>query len=365
MALYAAFAEDWYQRSLLFSIGLLISGASLVTGGFAGFLFGIPKTTEIVPDTRGSDILLNGRPNAIASYKGNTNLEQISDWLTKILVGVGLTQLTSIPSKLQQLCTFLATGMSNSSGDRILILGLILFFGTSGFLVTFLWTRLYMATALRYADDLSAGLEAFQNKVKSQEEQDARALSVVNRHLNPSQDSPPILEEDLINAIKEASPSVRVQLFYLADQVRTMNWRSDKRKMERTIPIFRGLIASDPQDSYHRNHGQLGFALKDMTSPDWKQAEFELSKAIAIRDNQGELGWEYYEFVRAMCKINVDQHFKQSKPSSEQDQEAIRRDLCVVWNSENKEILKRSKDIQDWLSMNQIDLSLQCRVLNQ
>ncbi len=38
-----------------------------------------------------------------AGYGANTNLEQVSDWLTKLLLGAGLTQLILVPSGLQRL----------------------------------------------------------------------------------------------------------------------------------------------------------------------------------------------------------------------------------------------------------------------
>src|SRR5258708_114242 len=62
------------------SVALFIGGAALTSGAVFGFLFGIPranqeeKTTGLTGEFR--DRL----------YQVNTNLEQISDWLTKIIV---------------------------------------------------------------------------------------------------------------------------------------------------------------------------------------------------------------------------------------------------------------------------------------
>ena len=44
------------------------------------------------------------------------------------------------------------------------------------------------------------------------------------------------------------------------------------------------MIECDTDKKYHRNHGQLGFALKDRQPPDWTRAEKELSTAIEMRD---------------------------------------------------------------------------------
>jgi hypothetical protein len=44
-------------------------------------------------------------------YAGNSNLEQISDWLTKILLGAELVQLGALTTRIGEL--------SNSSGDAL------------------------------------------------------------------------------------------------------------------------------------------------------------------------------------------------------------------------------------------------------
>ena len=38
----------------------------------------------------------------ITQYQGNTNLEQVSDWLTKIIVGIGLVQIGHIVPALSK-----------------------------------------------------------------------------------------------------------------------------------------------------------------------------------------------------------------------------------------------------------------------
>src|SRR6266498_647278 len=81
----------------IIGVGLAIAGAALMIGGFLGFLFGIPRTGTVIE----SDV------------HGNTNLEQISDWLTKILVGVGLTQISEIPTFLEKLSASLEANLGH------------------------------------------------------------------------------------------------------------------------------------------------------------------------------------------------------------------------------------------------------------
>ena len=72
--------------------------------------------------------------------------------------------------------------------------------------------------------------------------------------------------------------------------------------MELTIPVFRALIASET-DGYHRNRGQLGYALKDKPQPNYPGAKEALSEAIELRDDVGDRGYLLYEFNRALARI--------------------------------------------------------------
>jgi hypothetical protein len=81
----------WPAALTVLGAGLFLAGASTVTGSLVGFLFCVPRYRQLEPDAhapreRSSDF----------STAPNTNLEQISDWLSKIIVGVGLTQIPEI-----------------------------------------------------------------------------------------------------------------------------------------------------------------------------------------------------------------------------------------------------------------------------
>ena len=87
---YSAQAHEFSQFFSIAAGGLLVSGASLLVGCLIGFLLvflGHYKKRDklLIPQTRGP------KSNQLAvrlSIDRNTNLEEISDWLTKILVGV-------------------------------------------------------------------------------------------------------------------------------------------------------------------------------------------------------------------------------------------------------------------------------------
>jgi hypothetical protein len=88
--------------------------------------------------------------------------------------------------------------------------------------------------------------------------------------------------------------------------------------MARSILIFRGLIASDIDNQYHANYGQLGFALKDLRNPDWAAAEEALTLAIRNRGDAHDGKHLSYEFNRALCRIEQDESFRKENPSNEE-----------------------------------------------
>ena len=92
----------WIQCWLkYFSVSVLLAGTSLFIGGLFGFLFGIPSISQ---DSDNLEKNKNQDPSStVSKLLINGNVRQISDWLTKILVGVGLTQFSSVPSKLEKL----------------------------------------------------------------------------------------------------------------------------------------------------------------------------------------------------------------------------------------------------------------------
>lgn len=132
---------------------------------------------------------------------------------------------------------------------------------------------------------------------------DARALNLTQRQLKPGADSPPTNLTDLTEAVKAASPAARALIFAEAQQLRRDNWRAHKEEMARTIPVFRALIASDPEERSHRFYGQLGYCLKDQAQPAWKEAEAELTKAIELRGRRRKDG-NYTSSIERFARLS-------------------------------------------------------------
>lgn len=125
--------------------------AAWMVGGFIGFLFGIPRVLQ-------GNEQVDSASAAKRRYEQrvNTNLEQISDWLTKIIVGVGLVEMKEAPEFVWTVATklshsYTATGSPNAAIVPI-ICSSILFFAVLGILFGYLITRLYLAGAFQDAD---------------------------------------------------------------------------------------------------------------------------------------------------------------------------------------------------------------------
>ncbi|MEM1406736.1 MAG: hypothetical protein AAGG59_08180 [Bacteroidota bacterium] len=128
--------QDSFATS--FAILLSIGFGALLIGCLIGFLFGIPKTKAAL-DKENEDSEFDIRlPNV------NTNLEEISDWLTKILIGVGIVELIQLTKYLKQLTSSIA---KDSLAPKPLVIGLIAGMGIIGFFTGYLFTRLFLSTA--------------------------------------------------------------------------------------------------------------------------------------------------------------------------------------------------------------------------
>jgi len=134
--------EDVFSVISLF---LLIAGASFAIGTFGGFIFGIPRQETFTID--------EAKSKKLPIHMDNDNLVQISDWLTKILVGVGLTQLHQIGPLLIAVGEYLAVDTKGVDPvSEILSITLVIYFLVCGFLMSYLWTRLYFKKQLGLAD---------------------------------------------------------------------------------------------------------------------------------------------------------------------------------------------------------------------
>ena len=338
--------------------GLLLAGAAMLAGGFLGFLFGIPRslTERGAAEANAAPAGRTGKDTGRrrSGYGANTNLEQISDWLTKALIGATLTQIKEIIDLLKHIGERMGPALGGYDYSDEIAIVIVVHFTIGGFLVGYWWTRLVAASALDDAEreELEDELEkAAQQVIADKDAQDAVTLQ-----LSDVEESKKPRQEELEKLFKAASKQALAAIFYQAEGHRYRNWDKAKDVMARSIPIFRALIARDVEGHYHRNHGQLGYALKDQEKPDWAAARDSLSTAIKIRGSADQNKHHGYEFNLALCEVHLDDAFEANQRSAEDRKERVMADLKVAFGDpEVRGWLDTNPKLKEWLALNGVD----------
>jgi len=355
IVIYGIQTEHWKGGTVaeVIGAGLLTAGASLGAGGFLGFLFGVPKSTQPGSENGGS------KPSGSASatnskdnksdganhYGANTNLEQISDWLTKTIVGVSLVEFHKLPPYLNKLSVFVAAGLDgDAETTKAIALVIMVYFASTGFLVGYLWTRIYLTRAFNDSE-VSKRLDDLENQVQL----DTDARMKVDRWLNHHNESQQT-RADLMQSIMSASPRGKGDVFLDAEEFRNKgtcpNWPDIQSRSDLTLPIFQALVDADSDKTFHRNRSQYAFALMTLPKPDYQKALDAIEDAIKIRDRARDRGWKEYEFARAVCKIKLNPATKD--PALIAD---INRDLNLRGPSDDARCdpLDLDQIVADWL----------------
>ena len=110
----------------------------LAVGGLVGFLFAVPRIND---KARHADLLVPNR-----------NIEAISDWLSKIIVGLGLINFNEIAAGANARATILG---KNLQVDQSFALAMILYFSVAGLLEGYLLTRIFIQR--HFVDAIRAG----------------------------------------------------------------------------------------------------------------------------------------------------------------------------------------------------------------
>jgi CheY-like chemotaxis protein len=152
------------------AVPIVVALAAGAIAGVFGFLFAVPRVSQ----TANHESPEAGKPaptSAAYQMRINTNLEEISDWLTKIIVGIGLSQLWNIPSIVHRSATFLAPAFGPSAPQNVVLaLCTITYFTSVGGFCGYLLTRIYLAGAFRRADaHVVSGYEMTSAEVNEQQ----------------------------------------------------------------------------------------------------------------------------------------------------------------------------------------------------
>ncbi len=161
-----------YTAYGVYSIAMLVSGAASFVGGLVGFLFGVPQSNadressarvvEVAQrDSRPADqpgadeppdqtraaagTVATTREAARGSgLRRNTNLENVSDALTKGLLAIGLSQLFNIGDWAGRVGSTLGTSLGPGTDGKVVALTVLTYGTVAGFLFGYLATRIYL-----------------------------------------------------------------------------------------------------------------------------------------------------------------------------------------------------------------------------
>ncbi len=161
---------------LLWCISVLSVGATL------GFLFGIPKSASapMQPDQKTGAGMATGASVGTetgvpaSSGRANTNLEEVSDWLTKIVVGLTLVHWATIRNDVVAISAQMAASLrvNPTAADQSFAVALIVGFFTLGFLLGYLHTRMFLQGAFVRADQSMQNQKRFNDVVKKEMRED-------------------------------------------------------------------------------------------------------------------------------------------------------------------------------------------------
>lgn len=226
---------------------MMAGGAALATGGLVGFLFGIPRPGSATPapqprpvatGTDGGNAAPASQRDGQLGYQPSTNLEQVADWLTKIIVGVSLVQLGKLRTELSELGKFIAGQIGGSSqGASAIAQSTVVSCVVVGFLASYLWTRVHYGRIQAAAD---AGIlssietlteELAKDKQRTNEALDLAKLAASGKLLSGVPTTPPVVADaagtDATQALAEVDPERSAFRKMAAFASREPRWEDD------------------------------------------------------------------------------------------------------------------------------------------
>jgi hypothetical protein len=164
-----------------FGIGLLVSSAAGLVGAFLGFLFGMPRdlSGRQAPQRPSDNPDMPAPPlvSPPASMDNgrfawaNNNLVEVSDWLTKIIVGIGLVEFRDLVPWLGEVSATAgaAAGFADVQAQTTFGVSVILANFVYGFLLAYIYARTIIAVIFAKAqnevdDELRRKLEQVESE---------------------------------------------------------------------------------------------------------------------------------------------------------------------------------------------------------
>ena len=135
----------FFQANALAGVStfLMVSAACFAGGSAIGFLFGLPKKGTALKMADGGETPAQNQ----SEYEDNTNLQEVSDWLTKIIVGLSLIKLNTILGWIDNAARTIDQAFGSGCKTKCLYdfyafgYGVIAFYFLLGAGLIYLWSR--------------------------------------------------------------------------------------------------------------------------------------------------------------------------------------------------------------------------------
>jgi hypothetical protein len=164
----------------VFATAVITGSCSFLGGGMVGLLFGIPRSA-----------LGSAGTTRTGRYQANSNLVDVSDWLTKIIVGVGLVQIGRLMPALSRLAANLKAPLGGQPTSAAFGIALVIANVLLGFLFFYLWARTLLQRDLEFSEGFaeSDGADATAPAPVPQ-----TVLTLASEHLSVSEPAVPAVQ---------------------------------------------------------------------------------------------------------------------------------------------------------------------------
>jgi CheY-like chemotaxis protein len=219
----------------------MLASASLAA--IIGLIFAVPRARS------------EFSPLASERYLANSNLEQISDWLTKLLVGAGLVELKNMPGYVAAAGAYLGAGMKVSNSSAYSATALMYGAGL-GFGAAYLWTRLRLRLLLEASD---------RDAADASKERDALVEKLRDAGVAGTMEKEPVLRraaEDALSVAKSTDPSAWGDILWVDDYP-----QNNSAIVEALSRLgIRVDLASSTDEALERiqTHGNYGLVISDL-----------------------------------------------------------------------------------------------------
>jgi hypothetical protein len=180
----------------LFEIVRAIGGVSLIclasglVGGFFGFLFGIPRRVSAdggSADGKTTDGKTTADTGATPAYALSTNLTQVSDWLTKAIIGISLVEAKNAYDGFVGTSATAAGWLFESRhGSPAVVAAALAGGAVFGFLFFYLYTQLILSRLIAAAERALGITAGATKRLKAIDPKDRPLVPPIRRTAHPN-----------------------------------------------------------------------------------------------------------------------------------------------------------------------------------